>query len=63
MTGRRSSGVAPWRWWALRAILIFGFVYAIGVLGVPTLVPYLAAVILVAIDGVGVLKSKARRPG
>lgn len=63
MTGRRSSGPAPWRWWALRASLIFGFVYAIGVLGVPTLVPYLAAVILVVIDAVGVAKSKAGRPG
>lgn len=44
---RRAAG---WRWWALRAILTFGFVYALGVLGVPTLVPYLAALIVVAVD-------------
>lgn len=41
---------ARWRWWALRAILTFGFVYALGVLGVPTLVPYLTALIVVAVD-------------
>jgi hypothetical protein len=49
-SGAAMTGRSQWRWWALRAILLFGLVYALGVLGVPTLVPYLTVLILVAVD-------------
>jgi hypothetical protein len=53
-----NDGRGRWRWWALRAILAFGIVYALGVLGAPTLVPYLAAVFVIVIDGVNVARRR-----
>jgi hypothetical protein len=41
-----------WRWWALRAIVLLGAVYLLGLLDVPTLIPYLVALIAVVSDGV-----------
>jgi hypothetical protein len=38
--------------WAVRAIAGFLIVYLLGAFGVPTLVPYLAAIIAVVADGV-----------
>jgi hypothetical protein len=38
--------------WAIRAVAGFLVVYMLGTFGVPTLIPYLAVVIAVAIDGV-----------
>jgi hypothetical protein len=43
--------MTKWRRWALRAIAAFAVVYGLGLAGVPTLVPYLTALLLVAIDG------------
>jgi hypothetical protein len=42
--------MAKWRRWAFRAIVAFAVVYGLGLGGVPTLVPYLTALLLVAID-------------
>ena len=42
--------MAKWRRWALRAIVAFAVVYGLGFAGVPTLIPYLTALLLVAID-------------
>jgi hypothetical protein len=39
-----------WRRWAVRAIAAFAVVYGLGLVGVPTLVPYITALLLVAID-------------
>lgn len=41
---------ARWRWWALRAVGAFGVVIGLGAAGVPTLIPYLTALLLVAGD-------------
>ncbi|HZT75498.1 MAG TPA: hypothetical protein VFA27_02490 [Vicinamibacterales bacterium] len=38
--------------WAIRAIAGFLIVYLLGALGVPTLIPYVAVIIAVAVDGV-----------
>jgi hypothetical protein len=38
--------------WAVRAIAGFLIVYLLGAFGVPTLVPYLAVIIAVALDAV-----------
>jgi len=41
----------PWRKWALRAIAGFLIVYMLGAVGIPTLIPYLAVLLAVSIDG------------
>ena len=38
--------------WAIRAIAGFLVIYLLGVFGVPTLIPYVAVIIAVVIDGV-----------
>jgi hypothetical protein len=38
--------------WAIRAVAGFLVVYLLGAFGVPTLIPYVAVIIAVAIDGV-----------
>ena len=43
---------ARWRWWARRAILLFAAVYVLGMFGVPTLIPYLAVVFILAWDAI-----------
>jgi hypothetical protein len=53
-----SDAAGRWRWWALRAALAFGVVYALGVLGVPTFVPYLAVVFVVVLDAVNVARRR-----
>lgn len=42
------------RGWCLRACLLFAAVYGLGLFGVPTQVPYLAAVLVVVADAVRV---------
>ena len=44
--------------WAIRAVAGFLVVYLLGSFGVPTLIPYVAVIIAVAIDGV---RSATRR--
>jgi hypothetical protein len=41
-----------WRWWAIRAIGAFAAVLVLNALNVPTLIPYLTALLLVAGDGI-----------
>jgi hypothetical protein len=41
----------PWRKWGLRAIAGFLIVYMLGAAGIPTLVPYLAVLLAVMVDG------------
>jgi len=43
---------ARWRWWAIRAVASFAAVLALGAAGVPTFLPYVTALLLVAGDGV-----------
>ena len=54
------------RWWMLRAIVLFGGVYVLGLTGVPTLVPYLIALIAVVSDAFRTAKTaknaKTRTP-
>jgi hypothetical protein len=40
-----------WRWWAIRAIALLSVVYLLGLMNVPTLIPYLIALIAVISDG------------
>jgi hypothetical protein len=42
---------ARWRWWALRAIVLLGAVYLLGLMDYPTLIPYLVAMFGVVSDG------------
>ena len=44
--------------WAVRAIAAFLIVYLLGSFGIPTLVPYLAAVIAVVADAVRLAMSR-----
>jgi hypothetical protein len=39
-----------WRHWAVRTSLLFALVYVLGLRGVPTLIPYVAAFIWIARD-------------
>jgi hypothetical protein len=48
--------------WAVRAVAAFLVVYMLGAFGVPTLIPYLAAIIAVAIDAVRVVRRGPERP-
>jgi hypothetical protein len=56
---RSSSSV--FQRWAIRAIAAFLVVYLLGAFGVPTLVPYLAVVVGVVIDGVRLVISGSHR--
>jgi hypothetical protein len=49
MLSRDSSG--RFQKWAIRAIAGFLVVYLLGAFGVPTLIPYLAVLIAVTVDG------------
>ena len=40
-----------WRWWSVRAIVLLGVVYLLGVMDLPTLIPYLIAVFAIVSDG------------
>lgn len=46
-----------WRWWAVRAIVLFAGVALLGVLHVPTLIPYLAAIFIVGWDAIRTTRS------
>ena len=48
---------ARWRWWARRAILLFAGVYVLGLMRVPTLIPYVAVVFVVIWDAVRTARS------
>ena len=48
--------------WAIRAIAAFLVVYMLGALGVPTLIPYMAAIIAVVGDGLRLAVGRDRRP-
>ena len=50
----------PWRKWGLRAIAGFLIIYMLAAVGVPTLVPYLAVLLAVIVDG---LRLVMARPG
>ena len=47
--------------WAIRAIAGFLVVYMLGAFGIPTLIPYVAMIIAVAIDGVRVARRREAR--
>jgi hypothetical protein len=50
--------------WAVRAIAAFLVVYMLGTFGIPTLIPYVAALIAVAVDGVrSLIKRDESVPG
>jgi hypothetical protein len=49
-----------WRWWALRAIVLLGGVYLLGLLDVPTLIPYLVALFAVVSDGLRTWRRSGR---
>jgi len=51
---------ARWRWWALRAVGAFGVVVGLGSAGVPTLIPYVTALLLVAGDVVRTARAAPR---
>jgi hypothetical protein len=46
----------PWRKWSLRAIAGFLIVYMLGAAGIPTLIPYLAVLLAVSIDGLRLMR-------
>ncbi len=49
--------------WAIRAIAAFLIVYLLGAFGVPTLIPYVAAIIAAVVDGVRLAAQRdATRP-
>jgi hypothetical protein len=49
--------------WAIRAIAAFLIVYLLGAFGVPTLIPYVAAVIAVVVDGARmIVRREGARP-
>ena len=50
MVRRRRSFISPLRGWALRASLLFFGVYLLGAIGTPTLIPYLAVLVIVVAD-------------
>jgi len=50
MLSRSSHG--RFQGWAIRAIAGFLVVYLLGAFGIPTLIPYVAVIIAVTIDGV-----------
>jgi hypothetical protein len=54
------SSSSPFRLWAIRAVAAFLAVYMLGTFGIPTLIPYVAAMIAVALDGLRV--ARAQRP-
>ena len=43
--------MSRWRRWAVRTIVAFLIVYALGLLGIPTLVPYITILLVMAVDG------------
>ena len=45
-----------WRRWALRSVLAFGVVLVLGAAGVPTLIPYIAAILAVIVDAARVAR-------
>jgi len=49
-----------WRWWAGRAILLMGAVYLLGLAGVPTFIPYVAALLTVILDGIRTARRAVR---
>ena len=51
----------PRHWWLLRTACVFCAVYLLGLAGVPTLVPYVTAVILVLGDGARVARRRLDR--
>jgi hypothetical protein len=53
----------PWRKWALRAIAGFLIVYMLGAVGIPTLVPYVAVLLAVTVDGLRLVMARAGARG
>ena len=55
--------MSPLRWWAGRSIAFFGAVYLLGLTGVPTFIPYVTALLIVASDVVRTIRRqwKVRR--
>lgn len=51
---------ASFRAWSVRTIATFLVVYVLGLLCVPTMIPYLAAIIASAHDGIRVLRRAGR---
>lgn len=54
---------AHFRGWCLRAIGTFLIVYVLGWLDVPTMIPYLAAILAVAWDGLRVVRRSREENG
>ena len=51
----------PRHWWLLRTACVFFAVYLLGLAGVPTLVPYVTAAIVVLADGMRVARRRSDR--
>lgn len=47
-----------WRQWCIRACCLFGAVYLIGLLGVPTQIPYIAALLIAVADAIAIARRK-----
>ena len=50
-----------WRSWARRAILLLAGVYLLGMTDVPTLIPYLTALLAIVGDGIRTVRKGAAK--
>jgi hypothetical protein len=53
----------PWRKWGLRAVAGFLVVYMLGAVGIETLVPYLAVLLAVIVDGLRLIMARLGTAG